>query len=110
LRGQYLKSNGGTPDPYVYEDDDVDTVVSEFLPLVSCRAKRTAFNVYENLVLAKALVPLQFFPFAVDGGGDYFFVDCSSANENVSFFVGDDRSLLRLSVGLPEFWARLKQE
>ena len=28
-----LASNGGEPDPYVFENDELDTVVSKFLPL-----------------------------------------------------------------------------
>lgn len=114
LKEQYLRSNGGSPDPYVYEDDNVDTVVASFLPLVSSRGKRTAVDTYEHLVQSQKIVPQHYFPFAVDGGGDYFFVDCSSENGMVflyrSDFAVDDGPLVPLKVGVGEFWSRLKPE
>jgi hypothetical protein len=107
---QYLQSNGGEPDPYVYEDNNLDTVVAAFLPIVSANASRTARDVYTGLVLEKKIVPQQYFPFAVDGGGDYFFVDCSTEDGEVSFFSADDHSLLPLLLGVQHFWQALKPE
>lgn len=106
----YLRSNGGEPDPYVYEDSNLDTVVAAFLPIVSTRASRTAGDVYKHLVLGKKIVPQQYFPFAVDGGGDYFFVDCSTGDGQISFFSADERSLLPLLKDIQEFWRALKPE
>jgi len=66
--------------------------------------------------LEKALAPKNFFPFAVDGGGDYFFADCDTPAAIVSFFQGDywssDRSkcLLDLSLGIEQFISCLKAE
>src|SRR2546422_2942263 len=71
VRNLYLTTNGGEPDHYVLKNENIDTVVTEFLPLKSGR-KGTALNSYERLILDRKLVPRQFFPFAVDGGGDYF--------------------------------------
>lgn len=114
LKEQYLFSNGGSPDPYVYEDDNLDTVVSSFLPLISSRGKRTAIDTYKNLVQSKKIVPRNYFPFAADGGGDYFFVDCDSNDGIVYFYRSDsadeDGPLLSLGVGAKEFWSRLKPE
>jgi cell wall assembly regulator SMI1 len=115
LRRQYLQSNGGSPEPYVYEDDNLDTVVAEYLPLKSSRGTGTAVDAYRNLVLSKKIVPPNFFPFAVDGGGDYFFLDCSSPDGLVYFYRGDTsddetQRLLALNVGIGEFWSRLKEE
>jgi cell wall assembly regulator SMI1 len=110
LRAMYLAANGGEPDPYVFENEDLDTVVSEFLPLVS-GGRSCAMRCYQRLVLELSLVPPAFFPFAIDGGGDYFFTDTLSSNGDVYFYRGDsdlpDR-LLRLNVGIAEFWAALK--
>ena len=112
MRACYLGSNGGKPDPYVFENDEVDTVVARFLPLVS-GSRGTAVQSYQRLVSQQAIVPPQFFPFAVDGGGDYFFADTNSPEAMVSFFRADadeDERLLPLNLGIDEFWAFLKPE
>ncbi|WP_371861258.1 SMI1/KNR4 family protein [Pseudoduganella lutea] len=110
LRRQYLQSNGGVPEPYVYEDACIDTVVCEFIPIISDRGRCTAVSMYQNLVLDKGIVFLSYFPFAIDGGGDYFFADCSTEIAEVSFFSGELRSLIPLSIGISEFWMKLKPE
>lgn len=112
LKACYSKSNGGVPEPYVFENDDLDTVVSEFLPLV-LRGPSSAVRTYLTLVRERKIVPARFFPFAVDGGGDYFLVDTASRKGAVYFFRGDsdgpDR-LLSLYLGVLEFWEALKPE
>lgn len=114
LRQQYLRANGGSPAPYVYADDNLDTVVSSFLPISSTRGHRTAVDTYELLVRNKRVVPLKYFPFAVDGGGDYFFVDCASEHGAVLFYRSDvtdgEDPLLALGVNIDEFWSSLKEE
>lgn len=114
LRAHFLNVNGGQPDPYVFEDTELDTVVSECLPLKSSHGTGTAVDAYNHLILSKCLAPLAYFPFAVDGGGDYFFCDCSTAEGTVYFYRSDsldDRTkLLSLGVGFKEFWACLKPE
>jgi cell wall assembly regulator SMI1 len=111
LREHYLHANGGSPDPYMYEDENVETVVLSCFPLG--RGKGSAISVYENLVVKKAVVPRNFFPLTSDGGGDIFFVDCSSENGTVYLWhheLGDDNPLVPLNVGLDEFWSRLKPD
>ena len=76
LREAYVQSNGGSPDRCIFQSQVIDTAVSEFLPLLSDKI-RPATATYKYLVLEKKLVPPHYFPFAVDSGGDYFFVDCS---------------------------------
>lgn len=114
LKEQYLLSNGGNPDPYVYEDENVDTVVTRFLSITSSQKKRTAIDTYNHLVLTKKIVPPNYFPFAVDGGGDYFFVDCFSESGQVYFYRGDvtddEEHLIPLGVDVGSFWSRLKPE
>jgi cell wall assembly regulator SMI1 len=116
VRRLYLATNGGYPDPYVITTDALDTVVSEFLPLKSDRGTGTAMSAYRRLVLEKRLCPVQFFPFAVDGGGDYFFVDCSDPLGRIYFFRGDyaldlpEEALLDLGINFDEFWSSLKSE
>lgn len=110
LREHYLRANGGCPEPYVYEDANVYTSVSECLPLQ--HEGWSAIRVYKNQVLEKSLVPKHFFPFAVDGGGDFFFVDCSSASGMVYLHRHDTggEPLVALNVGIDEFWSRLKPD
>ena len=114
LKAEYLRSNGGEPTPYVYEDDSVDTVVTRFLPLKSSRGRRTAVDVYQDLVLDGGLAPAGYFPFASDGGGDYFFVECVSGKGTVFFLASDhadeQEGLRSLGVGVHEFFLRLKAE
>lgn len=112
LRETYLAANGGCPEPYVYNGTRIETVVSELLPLVS-DDHGTAVQTYERLVRKLKLVPCHLFPFAVDGGGDYFFVDCADEAGAVFFYRSDtasDEKLLDLGVGLAEFWQRLEEE
>jgi hypothetical protein len=111
VRDLYLSSNGGIPEPYVFENKDLDTVVSEFLPLGE--NGDTAIQSYRRLVEEKKVVPLHLFPFAVDGGGDYFFVDCSTPEGSVYFYSSDsvnDDHLLSLEIGFEQFWLSLKDE
>ena len=112
VRSLYLSTNGGNPEPYVFEADKIDTIVTEFLPLKS-GCKGTALKSYERLVLDKKLVPPHFSPFAIDGGRDYFFVDCSTSNGAVYYYKSDsaDRNhLLNLKLGFEQFWGLLKGE
>jgi cell wall assembly regulator SMI1 len=107
MRSLYLLTNGGTPNPYVYEDKNIDTVVARFLPL------STAVKTYERLVTDEQLAPQHFFPFAVDGGGDYFFIDSSTPEGAVSFYRGDTANrerMLGLGLGFDQFWSSLKAE
>ncbi|MBZ9794587.1 SMI1/KNR4 family protein [Mesorhizobium sp. ES1-4] len=107
VREFYLKANGGEPEFYVFQNDELDTAVSEFLPLVS-RSRGTAVQSYRRLVTEKALVPVNLFPFAVDGGGDYFFVDTSTAEGAVYFYRSDtvrDEKLVPLNLNFAAFWA-----
>lgn len=110
LRKHYLRTNGGSPEPYMYEDENVDTVVNDCLPLLP--AGESAVSVYNDHVLAKGFVPRHFFPFAVDPGGDYFYVDTSSADGTVYLYRHDTafEHLIPLNVGLDEFWSRLKPD
>ncbi|QDV21468.1 SMI1 / KNR4 family protein [Gimesia panareensis] len=113
LRQFYLKQNGGEPDPYVLEHDElfISTVISKVLPLLSSHDNDTATDTYHNLVIGKALVPRSFFPFAVDGGGDYFFINCNTGGIH---YIKSDRypemELIDLQTNLDGFWQLLQPE
>lgn len=107
----YLKSNGGEPEPYVFQKGRLDTVVSEFLPLISNELD-TSPEVYKDLVLSKQIVPNNLYPFAIDGGGDYFFLDLSDTKLATYFYMHDTvrkRPLVNLRMSFGEFWQSLKQ-
>lgn len=114
LRRFYLATNGGTPDRYVYEDANLDTSVSKFLPLHSDAPVGHAVATYRYLTEEKCLVAPQFFPFAVDGGGDYFLVDTARTDAPVYFYNSDtadeSRRLLPLRIGFDAFCNALKRE
>jgi cell wall assembly regulator SMI1 len=111
LRECYLIANGGEPNPYVFQNAKLDTVVTEFLPLKS-RSRGTSVQCYRRLVLEKKLVHSSLFPFAVDGGGDYFFTDMQTSEGAVYFYRSDSINdpLLKLNLGIDDFWAALKPE
>ena len=115
LRTLFVENNGGEPEPYVYQDDTVFTVVSETLPLISSTDRHTAIEVYNDLVIDRKLVKTSFFPFAVDAGGDYFFVDLDSSEAYVYFFKSDSfpdssKGLVDLHLDLESFWLELQPE
>lgn len=114
LRRFYLATNGGVPDRYVYEDANIDTVVSQFLPLHSDAPAGHAVEDCFGLAARTGLVGARFLPFAVDGGGDYFLVDAASANAVVYFYNSDaadeSRRLISLHLGLDDFCAALQWE
>jgi hypothetical protein len=107
VRDYFLKTNGGRPELYVFENDYVDTVVSECFPLARLVEK------HEKLVRDLGLVPHTFVPFAVDGGGDYFFLDTASDDGDVYFYRSEeepDERVLPLGLGLEGFLATLRGE
>ena len=108
LREHYLKWNGGCPEPYLLSDDKVDTVVSEVLPLFS-DGSGTAIDSYKTLVTERHIVDRKFFPFAVDGAGDYFFINVDSGK--VYFYSSDneERPML-VAETLTAFWYKLRSE
>ncbi len=111
LRSLFLEHNGGEPEPYVFQEEGLYTVVNETLPLVS-EERGTAVRSYQLLVLEREIVGKNFFPFAVDAGGDYFFVDCEMPNASVYFYRSDrpENPLLNLNLSLEEFWECLQPE
>lgn len=115
LRRLFLENNGGEPEPYVYQDANLNTIVNETLPLVSSCCRTTAVDTYKVLISNKKLLSSNFFPFAVDPGGDYFFIDCNTEDAQVFFYKHDsyfDRQnpLVDIKMGLESFWASLKPE
>jgi cell wall assembly regulator SMI1 len=113
LRAHFLRANGGRPDLCIYDDEadsNVGVVVSECLPIR--HEGESAIIVYKDQVLSKALLPKHFFPFAVDPGGDYLYVDCSSESGMVYLYLHDTvgEPLVPFKVGLDEFWSRLKPD
>lgn len=67
---------------------------------------------YELLVLKRKILPRHFFPFAIDGGGNLFLVDCRSDEGLVYIWWHDvpDDNLLDLRVGISDFWPNLKMD
>lgn len=83
LREHYLRANGGSPDPCVFRRGDVATAVSECLPLTVEGRGLSAMSAYRLLALQRKEFPSYFFPFAIDGGGNMFLVDCRSEEGSV---------------------------
>jgi len=105
----YLKANGGEPEPYVFQKGNIDTVVTEFLALTSTEFD-TSPEVYRDLVLTKKIVPKHLYPFAIDGGGDYFFVNTIDGSEGVFLYLHDTsrkNHLVNLKMTFSEFWLSL---
>lgn len=114
LRELFENYNGGVPVPYVLEESVLNTVINETLPLITNKGRGTAVRTYRLLVIERQITKRNFFPFAVDAGGDYFFVDCDTSDSRVYFFRSDSdlfcNRLIDLELTLEEFWGRLKSE
>jgi cell wall assembly regulator SMI1 len=112
LRAHYLRWNGGTPEPWVFKGASHTEVVSELLPLQTEEDADTAVDVYRDLVVRKRLVPTTLFPFAVDPGGDYFFVDVGTPDGQVFIYRHDTafENLRALDHGFDAFLAALVDE
>jgi hypothetical protein len=115
LRSFFLENNGADPVPYVFKSETLHTVVNETLPLISNTGRGTALDSYKKLVIEKAIVARNFFPFAVDAGGDYFFVNCDTPDASVHFYRSDTAFpeidiLEQVASSLDEFWKALKTE
>jgi tetratricopeptide (TPR) repeat protein len=111
LRAHFLRTNGGRPHLNVYRDErdeGVTAVVSEWLPLLA--EGETAVVVYMDHVHRKKVVPAHFFPFALEPSGDYFYVDCSSAEGLVHLHRHDTAfvAVVAFNVGLDVFLSRLR--
>jgi len=112
LRSFFLENNGADPEPYVFKSATLHTVVNETLPLISDTGRGTAIESYNKLVIEKKITPKNFFPFAVDPGGDYFFVDCDDSAAAVYFFRSESATdqLEKIADSLGEFWDALQTE
>lgn len=115
VRRFYLSNNGGSPDPYVFENEDLDTVVSEFLALWPIPGRSSIVSAYSRLVQDLELVQRHMLPIAVDGGGDYFFVDTSTRMGAMHFYRGDTAAeasarLVDLRCDFETFVSLLKSE
>ncbi|MCF7982594.1 MAG: SMI1/KNR4 family protein [Pseudomonadales bacterium] len=111
LKSLFLKYNGGEPEPYNYVDDVVYLMVNETLPLATGRDRDTAIDVYNDLIVGRKVLSAEYFPFAVDAGGNYFFVDCSKPEAPVYFYGHDSiEPVVNLKVSLDTFWQRLVPE
>jgi cell wall assembly regulator SMI1 len=113
LKNLFLENNGGSPIPYVLRTQSHHTTISETLPLKSAEGRGTAVDTYKSLVLGRNLVSRQLFPFAVDSGGDYFFIDCTPNHESIYFYKADstfNRNLSDLCMSLDAFWNSLIDE
>lgn len=107
LRDQYLQVNGGYPEPSLFRRGEVDVEVTEFLPLERDGRGLSAVGVYRLMALQRKLLPLYFFPFAIDGGGNLFLVDCrfDAGPVYVWWLDVSDDNLLDLRVGIADFWS-----
>jgi hypothetical protein len=112
LREHYLRANGGVPAPYIFRRGEISVAISECLTLRVDGRGLSAIGAYESLVLKRRIIPSYFFPFAVDGGGNLFLVDCRSDEGAVYVWWHDvlDENLLDLRVGIAEFWSYVESD
>jgi len=103
----FLETNGGRPSHNFYGDGGNAREVFHCLPLREGR--NSVQHIYEILVHRKRLFPAHFVPFAVDPGGDTFFIDCDSPNGLVYLFDHEDvdNYCKPLNVTIDEFFDKL---
>jgi cell wall assembly regulator SMI1 len=111
VRITYLSANGGKPQNSSFAHPSLETVVTRFLPLESSKDQWTAVFAYARLVRELHLCPDGFLPFAQDGGGDFFFVDCQSTDSRVYFYRSDTafEHVLDLAMSFKTFWESLTE-
>lgn len=100
----YCANNGGEPSHFIFRTEDHELIVNAVLPFVSNTTPHTAVYCYRSLVLSKKLVSRNFFPFAIDPGGEYFFVDCTSSEGPVVTFNSDMTEIEKVSDSFLQFW------
>jgi hypothetical protein len=112
LREHYLRVNGGRPVPHTFDHGGVCVDVSECLPLESDGTCLSAIATYRMMALSKRAFPRRFFPFAVDGGGNLFLVDCESSEAGVYVWWHDVAcdNFLDLKVTFGEFWTHFRED
>jgi len=106
LRDHYLRTNGGVPDPYIFRRGNIEVAISQCLPLRADGRRISAMDVYRHLVLKQGVIPKYLFPFAIDGGGNPFLVDCRTDEGWVYVWWHDvsDNNLDDLRTGIGAFW------
>src|SRR5262249_41450399 len=114
VRDFYLRTNGGTPYPYAFEDKKyhVFAIICTVFPLQS-QSDDTAVVAYNLYIRMNNLAPSNYLPFATGEDRQLFLVDCSDPISAVHFYSDDlpyFEKLIPLNVGFDEFWLRLKDE
>ena len=106
LRRVFQEFNDGQPSPSWYPDPAAGVEVHQCLAISD--GGLLAEPIYERLVRQLRLLPAGFFPFAIDPGGDYLFVDCGEASAPVFLWMHESAGEIHpLGVGLEEFWLKL---
>ena len=64
---------------------------------------------YELLAVRRALIPLSWFPFADDGCGNTYLVDCASSTDRIYVYLHDqvDEPFVELPVGVADLIAAI---
>lgn len=111
LREHYLRANGSVPDAYIFRRGATTVAIFECLPLRAESRGLSAMGAYRSLVQEREIHPPYLFPFAVDGGGNLFLVDCRSEDGAVYVWWHDEpeENLLDLRVGIADFWTYLAE-
>lgn len=109
IRDLVGRANGGRPTPSIFRGSVGSTDVSECLALRD--AQGSIEWTYNQLVRNKKATPSHYLPFAIDSGGNTFFVDCDSPEQEVYLLLHDPQfKLLPLDIGLRNFWGSLETE
>ena len=107
----FMLYNDGVPDPFLLRVSNyVDTEVSFLLSLGAQSDGPLVGDVYFKFMEFQR-VPFGFLPFAVDAGGDYFFVNCIDANSPTFFYDSHvNAQLIDLERSFEGFWDSLEIE
>ena len=114
VRDHFLKNNGGVPNPHVFIlDHFIATEVACSLSVITNSGGTLVGDVYGRFV-SNGWIAEGLLPFAVDAGGDYFFVDCRSDRLDTYFYDTQVRTegpgLVDLERGFLDFWETLSSE
>lgn len=109
FRGHYLRHNGGSPEEYLFKQNDTVFVVNNFFPIKYGRINCLFEDVFRDLKIERQVLPKHLVAFADDPGGDYYCFSVGAKDAGtIWIYRGEysdepDRAVQLLAKSLNEF-------
>jgi hypothetical protein len=125
LKNSFVRARGGRPEPPLFSYKGKSALVDCTLPLASqgqsvlagctprlASQRNSAVLAYDHLV-NRWKAPKNLFPFAYDGAGNLFCVDCDTSTGMVFVFLLDlglEDQTVPLDVDIDDFWTHMRPD